>query len=106
MNKKQLLPCGCGGEAKVQRVRTLKAHVFVVMCKKCQIATDYYTTETEAVEAWNKAMGERTAKVKNIAHVRGYPMEGNCGNCGYEVVDDGVFCPGCGAKLDWSDYHE
>lgn len=48
--------CGCGGESKVQRVRTLKAHVFVVMCKKCQIATDYYTTETEAIEAWNLAM--------------------------------------------------
>ena len=49
---------------------------------------------------------ERTAKVLNIAHVRGYPPEGECGNCGFDVVDDGNYCPGCGARLEWSERDE
>ena len=99
--------CGCGGEAEVHVIgdETGTLGVYVV-CEKCLTQTEVKRTEVEAVEAWNIAMGERTAKVKNIAHIRGYPMEGNCGNCDYDVYDDGEYCPGCGAKLDWSDYHE
>ena len=102
MNKKQLLPCGCGGESKVIFPFT-HTDVYLVECNECGICTSSYNTEVEAIEAWNRAMGERIAKVLNITHVRGYPPDGECGNCGFDVTDDGEYCPGCGAKLDWSD---
>ena len=85
------VPCGCGGEAKIQRVRTLKSHVLVVMCTKCEIATNYYTTEAEAITAWNRAMSgsaeksstvERTAKLEHT-----YQVGENwyCENCGQQL---------------------
>lgn len=95
--------CGCGGEAKVQRVRTLKSHVLVVMCTKCEIATNYYTNEAEAVEAWNRAMGatdtnvgdkERTAKVMNDG-------VNYCENCEGYVEAPMAYCPYCGCRLEW-----
>lgn len=58
--------CGCGGEAKVQRVRTLKSHLIVVMCTKCEIATNYYTNEAEAITAWNTAMGTNTRRLLEV----------------------------------------
>ena len=57
--------CGCGGEAKVQRVRTLKSHLIVVMCTKCEIATNYYTNEAEAITAWNRAMNGNETGVRS-----------------------------------------
>lgn len=119
--------CGCGGEAKVQRVRTLKSHVLVVMCTKCEIATNYYTTEAEAITAWNRAMGgllpegdpqknvgykyttttERTAKVISddvIITVNGYKYhheEYLCNACKNKVFSCDSYCSHCGAKLDW-----
>lgn len=90
--------CGCGGEAKAQRVKTLKSHVLVVMCTKCEIATNYYTKESEAITAWNRAMGERTAKAE-WSEVDGCHL---CGECGFAVCPNcDVYCAGCGARLEW-----
>lgn len=104
--------CGCGGEAEVDTKLVSCAPVERkrVYCSKCYISTEWMKSEAEAITAWNRAMGiaeksstvERTAKVKNIAHVRGYPPEGECGNCGFDVIDDGEYCPGCGCRLDWN----
>lgn len=80
------VPCGCGGEARVQRVRTLKSHVLVVMCTKCEIATNYYQTEAEAITAWNRAM--RRAKVDILPNT-----------C--EDKGEMPFCPHCGDELEW-----
>ena len=69
--------CGCGGEAKVQRVRTLKSHLIVVMCTKCEIATNYYTNEAEAIQAWNCAMGstEKSSVVERKWHINFDPYD-------------------------------
>lgn len=101
INEFKLARCGCGGEAKVASYHGDGYESFYVYCQNCNTDSDYYETETEAIEAWNKAMGVRTAKVKNIAYIRGYPPEGECSNCGYDVVDDGEYCPSCGARLEW-----
>ena len=112
------IPCGCGGEAKVQRVRTLKSYVLVVMCTKCEIATNYYTNEAEAIQAWNRAMGstekssvvERTAKViehdASVTDTDGYKYHRSeylCGACKKKVLGGDDYCSHCGAKLDWSE---
>ena len=68
MNKKQLSPCGCGGEAGIVKHEFYGANpTYSVTCPVCGMQTrQFYKTETEAVRVWNKAMGERTAKVKVI----------------------------------------
>ena len=47
--------CGCGGEARV--MQPSYTHCRVVMCPNCGIKTAYRSTESEAVTAWNRAMG-------------------------------------------------
>ena len=91
--------CGCGGEAKVQRVKTLKSHLIVVMCTKCEIATNYYTNEAEAIQAWNKAMGERTAKAKVNFKDENF-FFGWC-ECGQYQSSQFPYCPACGCRLEW-----
>ena len=112
------IPCGCGGEAKVQRVRTLKSYVLVVMCTKCEIATNYYTNEAEAIQAWNRAMGstekssvvERTAKViehdASVTDTDGYKYHRSeylCGACKKKVIGGDEYCSHCGCRLDWDE---
>ena len=112
------IPCGCGGEAKVQRVRTLKSYVLVVMCTKCEIATNYYTNEAEAIQAWNRAMGstekssvvERTAKViehdASVTDTDGYKYHRSeylCGACKKKVIGGDEYCSHCGCRLDWNE---
>ena len=46
--------CGCGGEAQV--LEPSYTNCYVVQCGRCGIRTPYMNTETEAIEAWNKAM--------------------------------------------------
>ena len=68
-------------------------------------STENYDTEEEAIEAWNRSMGEQAplAKVNEIA-TRSY-----CGECGERLDDyDDIcgeppikYCPKCGAKLEW-----
>lgn len=101
MTNEKPVRCGCGGEAKVYEMPLKDCEGYSVQCNDCRIATFIWLSEAEAIQAWNKAMGERTAKVKNITHVRGYPPEGECSNCGFDVYDDGEYCPGCGARLEW-----
>lgn len=100
--------CGCGGNVDVHFIGNTYIgdyHKFTgkyfICCEKCGVKTPICKTREEAIEIWNKAMGERTANVKNITHVRGYPPEGECSNCGFDVDDDGEYCPGCGARLEW-----
>ena len=101
--------CGCGGEAKVQRVKTLKSHVLVVMCTKCEIATNYYTKEAEAITAWNTAMSAKdinvpTKSVENIYSVGDHDkiyVYGFCPECGSAVIKPDKYCSECGCRLEW-----
>ena len=107
--------CGCGGEAHIYKAWGVR--LFYVACKHCQVRTTDYESATEAIEAWNKAMGakdinvpnkERTAKV--IEHDGVVTMDGRkyhhmeylCGHCKKKVLGGDSYCSHCGAKLDWS----
>ena len=48
--------CGCGGEAVIEYIGS-PFSPYVVKCKKCGVRTDEEDTESEAIEAWNRAMG-------------------------------------------------
>ena len=96
--------CGCGGKAIVHEQEDGE---FDVYCPVCFITTDDYKTETYAVEAWNKAMGERTAKVTQVERGSTTLLVWRCENCGQYMhraswAREVNYCSHCGAKLDWS----
>lgn len=97
--------CGCGGEAIYGKwVRKVGTIAHAVGCKNCGIQTKPYPTEAEAVQAWNRAMGERTAKVETVEKPNVY----KCGECGQYFHSTAwgspvTYCSRCGAKLDWDE---
>ena len=109
MNKS--VKCRCGGEAchvsagcwNPEKEEWMPNFWHKVICKNCGTQTKAFYTKIEAVQAWNMAMGERTAKVRDIIHTHGYSDEGLCGNCNEDVNDLYDYCPNCGVKLDWSE---
>ena len=104
--------CGCGGEAKVQRVRTLKSHLIVVMCTKCEIATNYYTNEAEAVHVWNTAMGSTRRLLEVLVHDATDTNVGDKfakdmnvprkGKWLWDEEEDRCYCSECGEEDDLS----
>ena len=105
--------CGCGGEARPQQ--TYNGDWYVV-CEKCIMCSGHYHTKSNAISAWNKAMGakdinvpdkERTAKVENISDyhlpINDYCFikKGDCGNCGFVATEGDKYCRECGARLEW-----
>ena len=71
--------CGCGGEAQIRAYDTLSGESAVyVACSKCDISTRSFLIADEAITAWNKAMGERTAKVETVEK----PNVFKCSECG------------------------
>lgn len=119
MNKKQLLPCGCGGEAEYYE-SPINGKV-LLSCRICGIETKFYDTKSEAITAWNKAMGdvakiattERTAKVikhkywlgvsLNIVGEQTIGYEWICENCKKLVREGDNYCSHCGSKLIWNE---
>jgi len=97
---KELKPihCGCGGEASIWYNF---GGLCFVSCKKCEITTHGHDNQILAIEAWNRAMGERTAKPKTWD---GYSEKGwyKC-VCGKGIYQGQNFCSGCGgiARLEW-----
>ena len=102
--------CGCGGDAKV--VLNNKFNYCYVYCEKCIMCSGHYATETEAIKAWNTAMGakdtnvpdkeERVSMVWKPAKGRPVYEKGVC-SCGYVLSvlqRDFVYCPSCGARLE------
>ena len=98
--------CGCGGKAVA--IGDADHNIYFVKCDKCWISTDLFHFKAEAIEAWNRAMGERTAKViehdASITDDRGYKYlrsEYLCENCKKKVIGGDKYCPNCGARLEW-----
>ena len=97
--------CGCGGEAYYEAYENYNFGSYIaqiMICEKCGMRTAEWPSEAEAIEAWNKAMGERTAKVVCNGTTMGLSF--CCGNCGKPVHSEGEYCHHCGAKLEWSDH--
>ena len=122
MNNGKLVNCGCGGNVDIHFIGNTYIgdyHKFTgkyfICCEKCGVKTPICKTREEAIEVWNRVMGERIAKVEtnwatysdkgfNIVHI---PYSYKCGDCGcwLEKTYNGKdinYCPNCGAKLDWS----
>lgn len=92
--------CGCGGEAEIIKHTFHKlSPSYGIECTNCHAESwQFYNTEAEAIEAWNTAMGERTAKAE-WSEVDGCHL---CGECGFAVCPNcDVYCAGCGARLEW-----
>jgi Lar family restriction alleviation protein len=96
-----LKPCPfCGGKAimKVQK-HIPNGYDYTPTCQDPSCAgrlTKKWTNEAIAIEAWNqRAMGERTAKVKKGA----YDLM-RC-ECGMPVTSNYDYCPKCRARLEW-----
>lgn len=94
---KQIVNCGCGGEPVIGHIET--SDRWYIGCPDCDICTSLYNTETEVITAWNRAMGERTAKAE-YSEPDGCYL---CGGCGYVIEIEDVYCAGCGARLDWGE---
>ena len=126
MNKKQLLPCGCGGDAyhdsascwNPEQEEWIPNFWHRVICKNCGTQTKAFYTEAEAITAWNRAMGATDMNVGDkFAKDMNVPRKGKwlwdeeedrcyCSECGEEddLSIDGVymmhdFCPNCGADM-------
>ena len=54
----KLVRCGCGGDPEYPEFDT----GCFILCMECGMSTSVYGTETEAVNAWNRAMGADTEK--------------------------------------------
>ena len=95
--------CGCGGKAEVHIVgHELPKAQYYINCEKCDVRTWFYDTEAEAIEAWNMAMGERTAKVKrSTSMLELHQWDGICENYGGHVYQDYAYCQHCGYRLEW-----
>jgi len=115
--------CGCGGNVDVHFIGNTYIgdyHKFTgkyfICCEKCGVKTPICKTREEAIEIWNKAIGERTAKVikrgqtvaitppnqtTNVIETR-TSLWDECGNCGTMGMYRGwKYCPQCGARLEW-----
>ena len=97
----ELKRCGCGGEA-IADMDENWYYFWVVKCPKCGIQTNYYQNKEKAIEVWNRAMGERTAKVESLV-LTTYPSQTvwQCGECGKLILGQVNYCPICGARLEW-----
>ena len=58
-NELQPVRCGCGGEAETKQAFNNGWYVY---CPECIMCSGFYSTESEAITAWNRAM--------NITHER------------------------------------
>ena len=107
--------CGCGGEAIIglkeweDRKGNYHENSFVY-CDSCSISTGGYLTETEAIMAWNRAMGERSAKgIEHDASItdtdgnKYFRTEYLCGACKKKVLGGDEYCSHCGCRLDWNE---
>ena len=95
-----LIRCGCGGKAKVDTQPLFGCYV---MCGNCGMRTRLFINRAKAIEAWNRAMGERTEKVKHLERrsETSLSWEGTCPECGSYTMHEMNYCFYCGARLEW-----
>lgn len=101
----------CNGEAIILKADQYHRFpdTYYISCRDCTAGIGPLDTEAKAIEAWNrrvddhfrdvKKMVERTAKAE-YSEPDGCYL---CGECGYVIEIEDVYCAGCGARLDWSE---
>ncbi len=116
--------CGCGGEAILETDHdTIQPVAPIdwkrVRCNKCNIRTTWRKSEAEAIEVWNRAMGNRdnlervepktfvvpiVSKAKYVKFVHDgekFAHGWTCQNCGGYVQENDKYCKNCGCRLEW-----
>lgn len=96
--------CRCGGEAEIFHIAPEEGYEgsYCVRCTECLIQTPFFNKDKDkAIEVWNRAMGERTAKVET--YIDDQEELWSVCECGTDVWKSYNYCPECGAKLDWSE---
>ena len=111
--------CGCGGEATVDCYLggLDKNDLYYVYCPECNIQTANYLIESEAVQAWNRAMGAKDIHVVDkFAKDINVPRKGKwqrrkgsdcweCSECHAVLESDDIvrhnyyYCYHCGADM-------
>ena len=101
--------CGCGGSPIIRNERGKAVYVQCVSCGTRSIETN----RAEAITAWNRAMGERTAKAiehdASITDTDGYKYHRSeylCGACKKKVIGGDEYCSHCGSRLIWGEDDE
>ena len=95
--------CGCGGEPYLK----YDDGAYSVICTKCGIETkgycnhfdDFKSAKEYATKDWNRAMGERSAKVETYTDDQQETW--SVCECGTDVWKSYNYCPECGARLEW-----
>lgn len=110
--------CGCGGEAKIDWTVINGYYMAGVVCSKCGTKTvSFYERHdkdkaiTEAITAWNTAMGAKdinvpAKSVENIYSVGDHDkiyVYGFCPECGSAVIKPDKYCSECGCRLEWDE---
>jgi len=110
MSELKPVRCGCGGEAKIVNNLLGQNDLCLMECQKCGICTNFYNTEAEAIQAWNKAMvGNNTnvpSKEKTGEWIEGDYTYYHCSECGFEYDKPekvSPYCPQCGTKMENDD---
>ena len=100
MNKLKLVKCGCGGDAEIHIMgHEMNDAQYYVNCENCGTRTWFFDSEAKAITAWNRAMGEQIVKVEQIPDENGTIW--NVCKCGTDVYRAWIYCPYCGARLEW-----
>lgn len=95
--------CGCGGRPEIEYSGD---GICRVRCSFCLTGTVYHRNKAEAITAWSKAMGERTAKVEILEMRNTDNKVWKCSNCGQYMhranwSREVKYCSHCGARLEW-----
>ena len=62
MSEIKLKPCRCGGDATIVEEKDGKQRYFYVECCECGDMTWLYSSELNAIEAWNRWEGEQDVR--------------------------------------------
>lgn len=99
--------CRCGGEAEIFHIAPGEGYEgsYCVRCTECLIQTPFFNKDKDkAIEVWNRAMGERTAKVTDTWKVAGFDeLNAWCPECKHRITRGCSYCPTCRVKLEWSE---
>ena len=120
--------CKCGGNAIIRQDHFGVSYGdWKIFCEKCGMQTGWIKNKEDAIELWNRVMGEtdinvgnkfdkdinvpskeRMAKVTQIETNSATVFLWKCNNCGQPMHKTSCgrtvnYCASCGAKLDWSE---